>query len=90
MRQSFAAVKAVLPACGATLAAFSWESHGYHVKATTRVLKTARDVTGVWAELDGERRCCARSKFAILARLWLKQIVQPHQEVMELQFVGSR
>ena len=30
-----------------TALAFNWESHGYHVKATSRVLKTARDLSGV-------------------------------------------
>ena len=37
-----------------TLLAFNWESHGYHLKGTSRVLKTARDLLGTRAMLDGE------------------------------------
>ena len=37
-----------------SLFAFIWESHGYHLKATSRVLQTVRDVVGFQTVLDGD------------------------------------
>ena len=35
---------------------FNWESHGNRPQSTSRVLKTARDLTAVRAAVGGEER----------------------------------
>ena len=58
------------------------ESHGNRTNSASRVLKTAPDLIGVRAALDGEETGCARSKSASPAQFRLDQIVSPQEQVM--------
>lgn len=61
------------------------ESHGNHSKSASGVLKTARDLIGVGAALDGEKDAAARLKSASPAQFRIEQIIEPQEQVMALE-----